>query len=370
MISGNITGKQAVILLFLSRVFALLDYSPSFEESVSGQTLLWGNVVALGIQLLALLPGLLLYHRFEGQNFLVVAYNHWRPLGFICAGYLFLLVGLSAMASLVGFEYFLSNIIYPNASAVSIILTMGIACIYCSTLGLEGIGRAGTVLFAFFLVALATVFFATYHSIDLLNLHPIQRNPVAAVITNALSNTSRTHELYLLLLILPKIKGKKYKPCLWMPILWFVMAQASGFLITTVLGDYGLVQTFPYYAVTAIAETRILQRFDSFHMVLWVFSAFVNLTIRFIVLRSLSSFLFPPKARTPVFWSAGAAVILLSIFTSYFPESLTNPNLARSFFVIIATAGIPLLLLLLTRHSKKEGFHAPKESIFTFSSSD
>lgn len=355
MKQGNIGAGQAVILLLVSRCYNMLNYIPAFDEKTDGMAILYGNLLAAVIQLLLLVPALLLYRKMEGQNVITAAYNVWKPLGWVFA-FCYFLSSLAQLAgTFMGFEYFMVNAVYPNASAVFIIVTLSLTCFWCGRGGFEGIARAGAIVFVFLLLSLGFISAVSVASMDLYNFHPILSDPAAAIFRAALSNISKSSELYLLILMYPKIKGSVGKSSLGLIASAFLLLEITGLVLQGVLGEFALTQTFPYYTLASITDTSILQRLDSLHMMLWVFCAFIRCTLLVILSNYCIRMILPQKAHRfvlPVMFviSTGAAVLL-----AYSTEYLKALNTANSMGGVVAllTAGFPLLMLLIPRRRKR-----------------
>lgn len=353
----KISGPQAVILLFLSATFNILNYIPAFNGHVDGMSFLIGMGIAAAVEFLALIPALLLSRRCEGENVVTAAYSKWRPLGVFFAVIYALQTLLQLIGSLIGFEYFLANAVYPNSSAAFIILTMCAACFFAERMGIEGLARAASIIFVFFLLSTLLISFGTIGNANINNLRPTLEQPVALAVQSGLNFVSKTAELYLFLLLFPKIKGNKVKSGIGMVLLIFLFSALTSFLVVAVLGDFGQTQTFPYYSLASISDISVLQRLDALHMTIWVFVAFLRITLLANVSNYCLQMVLPLKAQK---YSLPALFLISAIVATvggYFPEILPNINISSSVITLTLTAGFPLLLLCFTKRRKKEARH-------------
>lgn len=365
MKSGNISAGQVIILLFVSRCFNIFNFVPVFAQQSESGAILLGNILAVGIQLLIMIPSLILFGRFENQNVITVAYNKWRPLGWIFAILYFTIILLQAAGSLIGFEYFMTNAVYTNASILAIVLSMSVVSFWCARNGLEGIARSSIIFFVFLLASTLFITAASIEKIDLLNIHPILNDPVGSVIQVALTNTSRNPELFLLPLIYPKIKGSIKKCSIWYILAAFIMLEGLDFLLLSILGDYGFTQTFPYYTLASIADTALLQRLDSLHMMVWVFTAFIHTALLIVIGNYCIRMVLPQKAHKftlPVMFLV--CTTIATVF-GYHMDILYRTNTSSSVVILFLVAVPPLLMLLITKRKKKEAQHAKSQESFT-----
>lgn len=357
MTDEKISGAQAVTLLFLSQAFNTMNDIPAFHDVPDGMSQLWGAGIALLIQLAALAPALLLERRYPGQNAILVGYGRGRPLGTALAALYAAALFVQLAGSLTGFEYFLTNAVYPDASILLIVLTMCATCFWASRRGLQGLARSGTFICAFFLVSLVCIAGGTLNSVDLLHLRPDLTDPVGNAFRAGLSIVARSSELYLLPLLLPHIRGGRIACALGLVLSGCLFRLAASFLITTVLGEFGWNQAFPYYTLASVSDLSIFQRLDALHMAIWTFIAFVRLTLLIQVVDRCLKMAFPlrthPFLLPALFVLTAAGAVWLGLST----ELIEPLNSNRGIVVLALTAGVPLLLLLLParRRKTKEG---------------
>ena len=131
---------------------------------------------------------------------------------------------------------------------------------FAARMGLEGLARAGGIIFVFFLISTFLIIGGTVGSVDLTNLHPALDSPAASAIRAGFSSVSRAAEMYLLILLFPKIKGNRVKCTVGLASITLVFNIATAFLAITVLGEYGNTQTYPYYTLASISDLSIFQR--------------------------------------------------------------------------------------------------------------
>ena len=349
----KISGVQAVVLLFLSRAFQTLNYIPAFHDAPDGMSTLWGTGVALVIELLILIPALLLEQRYRGQNVITVGYNRWKPLGMIFALLYAFTMLLQLVGSLAGFEYFLTNAVYPNSSAVFIVLTMCAACFWAAGRGLEGLGRAAGIVFVFFLLSVLLISGASMSSIDMLNVRPSLDNPLGSAFRAGIISVSKTSEIFLLLLLFPKIKGNKTKCAFGLTISVFLFDLVTSFLLLAVLGKFGQTQTFPYYTLASVSDVFIFQRLDSLHMAIWTFITFLRLTLLIGLIVYCMKMVLPMKTHKAVLPVLFVVTVGASIWLSYSTAILEASNLNTSILVVLLTAILPLSMLLLPAARQK-----------------
>lgn len=367
----KISAGQAAILLFLSQAFNTLNYIPAFHEVPDATAQLRGTGVALLLQLLFLIPALLLERKYEGQNVISMGYCHWRPLGVAFAILYAFAMLTQLIGSLVGFEYFLTNAVFPNASVVLIVLTMGGACFWAARHGLQSLARSAGVIFVFFVLSALFISGASIFSINRLNLRPSLSQPLRGTIQAGFSTLSKSSELYLLLLLFPKIKGRKLHTALGLTLGGFVFQFVTSFLILAVLGEFGRKQTFPYYTLASISELSIFQRLDSLHMAIWTFITFLRLTLLILLIVYCLKTVLPTKVHSAILPVLFLVTTSGAILLGHFTEILDTLTTRSGIVVPLLTAGFPLLVLLISPGNRKEGaYETGKTPVIIESDSD
>ena len=362
MSEGKISSTQLTLLLFLSRIFSILEYTPALGDSMTGMTLLLSTALSFLVQCVLVIPMLLLLYRYQNQNVLGCAYLVSPVLGKITAA-LFLLLFLAHLSGGYAiFSMFMTNIVYLKSSPILIVLLLAAVCTVCACFGLQGLARAGSIVFVLFILSTVFLCLVASDSAEILNIHMIQEDGISRIIRGTLESTSKNAELFVLLLLLPQIaKPQKKRACTyWFLTLVFLFTEVTQFIILSVLGDFGMKQMFPYYALTSVIDISIFQRLDSLHVTLWIFTALFRCTLYTICAAKCANMLFPKKISrfSPLFiflLSSGAGIFL----ANHIPL-LRRASPSNSLILTLLTAVFPLILFVILY--RKEKRHAPCKS--------
>ena len=318
MSEGKISSTQLTLLLFLSRIFSILEYTPALGDSMTGMTLLISTALSFLVQCVLVIPMLLLLYRYQEQNVLGCAYLVSPVLGKITAA-LFLLLFLAHLSG-------------------------------------------GYAIFSMFILSTVFLCLVASDSAEILNIHMIQEDGISRIIRGTLESTSKNAELFVLLLLLPQIaKPQKKRACTyWFLTLVFLFTEVTQFIILSVLGDFGMKQMFPYYALTSVIDISIFQRLDSLHVTLWIFTALFRCTLYTICAAKCANMLFSKKISrfSPLFiflLSSGAGIFL----ANHIPL-LRRASPSNSLILTLLTAVFPLILFIILY--RKEKRHAPCKS--------
>lgn len=358
----RISAPQLSLLLFLSCSFSVLEYTPALGDTQTGLTLLLSTLLGFALQCITVIPLIFLLKKHEGQDLIGCAWLVSPLLGRVLAAVLLVLFLMHLSGGYAIFSIFLTNIVYPQSSSAVVVLLLAFVCSASSTFGLQGTARAASIVCILFAASILFVGAAASDKAALLNLHAIPGDDIADIVNGGFENLSKNTELFVLSMLLPYIaKPKRKGICTYgFLTLLFLFTFLSQFLILLVLGDFGMQQTFPYYALTSVIDISIFQRLDSLHVVLWIFSALFRCTVCILCIKQCTAILFPKKGKRIVHWALLHAAAGFGVFFAEQIPLLRTLNRSRGGVIIAVVCILPLLLhLILIRKEKR---NAPPES--------
>ncbi len=350
----QISGAQAIILLLLCRMFYTVFFSPSYTQVTEVNAILIGDLIALVVSLILLLPLLFLFRKeTQGNDLILECWGMSKWFGTAVILYYTALLLMVIIGTASRFQTFMANVVFPNAAALIILATFFIACIYAAVMGLEGIARVSSIIFVLFLISLAMILLFSGNKIQWVNLRPIHEKPVESLLETVVSNISKNMEFVVLILIYPKVKGKFWKISLsYLAISGLIIALVGGITIL-VLGEFTMKQLFPFYTVASIIENKIIQRMDALHMSLWVLISFVRVAVYLLLGSELIGRLLPEKKK-----GLSMPVISLLAFGGSYLLTVAGNNsetyysiLQNPIPIFLAVTVIPLIVLIGRRKS-------------------
>ena len=345
----RISGAQATILLLLCRMFYTVFFSPNYAQDTEVSAILVGDLIAIAVSLLMLVPLLLLFRKQDGRNDLLLeCWGMSKAFGTIVILYYTLLLLMVIVGTAARFQTFMTNVVFPNAAALVILLTFFIACTYAAVMGLEGVARVASIIFVLFLVSLGMILLFSGDKIQWVNLRPFHEEPISVLWQAVSANISKNMEFVVLILIYPKVKGRFWKISLsYLAVSGLIIALVGGVTIL-VLGEFTMKQLFPFYTVASIIENKIIQRMDAIHMSLWVLLSFVRVTVYLLLGSELIGRLLPEKKKgfsMPVMSLLAFAGSCLVVITGNNAEKYYR-ILQSPIPIFLAMMVIPLIVLI------------------------
>ncbi len=277
MVKTRISGSQAVVLLFLSRMFALLTVSGGRDGQVGGGLAVLAALCSFLFQLALFLPGWLLARRHPGQNFAEAVTGCLGGAGRGVSLLLWLLLVLLAGMSAAEFEHFLVSAVYEQAPRLLFAFLFLAAAIYGAWLGLEAFGRFAYFGFTVFALLAVSLCFSLAGDFQTGELFAQTFASPASFLRTAWSMAAGDIELLCFFLLLPSLRTGEDKGAPAGKGLFFAWnglytLAAAGFILLTVGvlgGNPSTGQSYPFYTLACAAEGSLLARTDAIHMSMW-----------------------------------------------------------------------------------------------------
>lgn len=291
---ARISARQAVMLLFLCRIFSTMVFVPK-KNAVDGSTALLGAVLAIGFQLLLVLPLWFLLKKEGRRDIISCAWGYSELLGKGTAVLIWVISLWTCVTVICQLDLFLVSTIFPTHPEMVILLLFAAAVFYGELMGLEACARFAAGVFLAYLVINLLVGIQMIPQYDLLNLRSPFVNGWGKLLQSALAFTVYQSEAAAVLMLAPRIRGNLKKSYLVMLGLTSLGVAAVTFMTLTGLGEYARTQPYPVYALFTMANFLSLERMDSLYMALWLLTAFLKGVLYLIIARESAGYLFPSR---------------------------------------------------------------------------
>lgn len=336
---GKISSSQAVILLLVCRIYHTVFFSPVSSANIEASVILLGNLLAVLITPLCLIP-LFLYYRRETakrQDLLWESYRIASPFGIAILLFYFLLFFKDLLETIGHFEFFITNVAFPEASSFIILVTFLLACFYGALQGVEGITRSISIIFVLFCISILMVSLSAIPYCNPVNFTPIHQELLPALLQIIKESLFKNIEFALLLILFSHVKGTFWKISLAYLALSALFILIVGGVVTLVLGDFTSKQVFPFYTVAAVVENDILHRMDAVHMAMWVLLCFGRVSLYLIVTADLLKRLLPRKRS-----SFALPLVTLLTFAGVLIDQLSHRQ--SEHFHLLTFLALPVLI--------------------------
>ncbi|MBC3515718.1 GerAB/ArcD/ProY family transporter [Neobittarella massiliensis] len=334
-----ISQNQLVLLLFLSNLFSYLTYytpkgaKVGFGSSIVGLVL--GNLAALGIGML--------YFAIRGRlghNLGEFLLEQNRVVGIVFSWLAAVFLGLAAVHSVCGFTSFIHRQIYTQTNYLVFLLPFLGVALFGLLVGIESLARTGTLIFALTAVSLAIVLLGTLPNIDPPSLYSYSSVNLGDTATAFWGALRGNIDLLVALLLMQHQEKKSSRVFKKYFFLSTGTAVGLSLLVHLALGPYAATRNYPFYALAVFSDLSVLQRLDSFYLVVWVMVSFVRVVLLLTAMASVLQTAVPQRAYKKT------AIVFLAVVTA---AAIIGCSSQRIYDLIslLFKSGYPSLLLVL-----------------------
>ena len=259
----KISAGQLMLLLLLARVMHTMMFRADGFES--GLPMMLGLLCSTAVEAVAALPAVIYFEKggadipreLFGKNSAVFSLLYTVYFTVIAGG------TVALFAEFMQQEF--SKTVSPTAATVLLL----IAAAYCASLGIEGLGRAGTAVFWLFAIMSVLMVTVSEGSFDWLNLRPLAQGDGETFSRYFVESLSSSWWLPMFCVLGANLKSGAKKAVGGYLVLKLVIIETLLLLVTLVLWRYIDVLGYPILALGAYAKSDFIQRFDAINMFVW-----------------------------------------------------------------------------------------------------
>ncbi|HIZ55946.1 MAG TPA: GerAB/ArcD/ProY family transporter [Firmicutes bacterium] len=362
MHTQKISGRQFIILLYICRIFTIMIYNPTHGVRYVDGWSIWEHVLSFAIGFLLLIPAFLIYKMEPEKNVLDLAASVLGK-GHIVVTILYgAFLALVSIVTIVDFNYFMTNAIYPEVSSWLIVISVFLLCFYAAINGLEAIARGGFLLLIVLIVLFIALSVNAATEVEWVSLKRIIDNRPSSVFKNVFLNLSENVHLLGFLLFLPMISGNPQKHAVWYLGLTEATLALSCFLVISVFGEYAKDLSFPFYEVSGVGRLFSMKSLGAIQMMIWVFVSMFRVAFYLYATAYTTKGLFPKHAQEISLVVLGVLILGASLYMAVqveIMEPVFSWIMDRGLLFIFVFV-IPLILLIMAQIKKGGTKHAAK----------
>jgi len=350
--SNKISVSQLFLLLFLSRAFSLVAYSPAGQGEGERLTIVTTLLSGL-VQAAALAVGLRLCRRGTGVSpFIAPGSGFYRLQSLLY----WLCCMTVAVYTAVNFISFMTDVVYDYRYGWLVAVTFAAAGALAACQGLEGLARGGGILTVLLGAGCAVIALGLWRQYDWQNL-TLRLLSWEDTLRGACHGFAMNGELFALLLLLPYLREPPGAvSCAgWVGCLTLA-AVAVQLMTMLTLGAYGGMKAFPVFTAVTSAGFRNFQRLDSVFLVIWVVLGLVKLAVFLSLASRLSSGVFFRPWSAKWVWGNAALTAAGALALWCGPESWLDGIhrwLAAGVLTLLGVLALPLAGKLLDGRRKE-----------------
>lgn len=349
----NISAYQIALVLLICRCQSFM-VSIKLRETlnVNNSNIFISMVISLLAVFVIYVPAIKLLKKFNYINIIDISKTVFPFAGNVISIIFALYFILMAIAHIANTNFFMLSYVYIDASPF-LILGIILVSIYAISVGIESVFRVGAVIFALFFILNAIVFILLTPAYNFHHLGPFVLSDVTSIIQNS-STLTFSAELVAILIFTEYCKEKTLVTFSWVQIVLFCMEVLLMLCITLVMGRYTNTNTFPLYTISSMIEVPILERLESFYIVLDTMLSFVKTSIYIFLSKRCLQHVIGNKFNISIISVLGVTCLISAVVMTSNIKILKqlvtflNSPIVISFLIIV----IPILLLISSKIKK------------------
>ncbi len=333
----TISSSQLFIMLVTSRMFSMFTYRPQkLNLGFTAATL--AIIVSVIINILIFVPTLWLLKKYQGRNVADCAALQHKGGARIYSVLMLAVCLFLSIECVTQFEIFMASTIYITASPIFFVIPIVIVCVFLCRLGIESVARMSSYVFGGLILCLVGISVSALNKTNTVWIEPLGYDSTKEFFKYVADNVFHTTEIIPFMFLASYAKGNFKRGTVWFAIGIGVMFEVISFFVTTALGNYREAVLFPFYTVSAMAESTLSERFNAAFISFWVFMGAVKLCVYLFVagkcIRELRRF----KNDTVPLIISGVIVAIAALLTT---QQIYYVNTMYSIIV----SGVPIIVL-------------------------
>lgn len=353
---SKISSGQFFSTLLLSRLLSLLTYTPLTRKGINTSDYLVFGAVGVAIILISAIPLFLLYK--DNQNKCVIDLAHdvspvFSKILSVLYALLFAFYGFSTLERL---DLFAGTVIFPETDTTFFAILAVIVTCYAAYLGLEAVGRAGTISLAIFCLSFVFIFATMADKINLNNFSPVAYSGYSEIFLKGLGIATRTVELAVMAVFYPRVSGNKKKGFFIWLISFAVILELIFFFLMGGLSEFAFTRLFPVQEIAVLSQFSVFERLDVILTGVWILSAFIKISFLLYLQTEILKRAFSVSKKNYFLWFSGFLLITAHLLASKKAVNfLFTINIAVRFFLYAAfILVIPVTVLILKKIKERK----------------
>lgn len=353
---SRISSGQFFSTLLLTRLLSLLTYTPLTREGVNTSDYLAFGAIGIVIILISAIPLFLLYKDNKNKCVIDLARDvspAFSKVLSVCYALLFAFYGYTTLERL---DLFAGIVIFPETDTTFFaILAVVVAC-YAAYLGLEAVGRAGSISLAVFCLAFIFILATMSDKINLNNFSPVGYSGYSEIFQKGIGVATRTVELAIMAVFYPRVSGNKKKGFFIWLLAFAVIIELTFFFLMGGLSEFAFTRLFPIQEIAVLSQFSVFERLDVILTGVWILSAFIKISFLLYLQTELLKRSFSVSKKNYFLLFSGLLLITVHLLTSKKAVNFLitiNTTIRFSLFTAFIIV-IPLVVLALKKIKERK----------------
>lgn len=277
-INNRLSALQLAVIMLCARCFAMMTYFPF----TGGNALVFMLAILLStaMQAVMLIPAAMLCAR-HGKGICELALLRNRGIGLAVTGAFLLYFVWDIFVTTGTFAYFMDSYFSNQISRLPAVICVGGVALYLGSMRSSVLGKCAGIMFFLFVFFAGIMVLSTFTQPDLTGFHLAQRGIPKALAGDIKGEFVRNRELVMLVFLLGDVKGSK-QGAVWsyLAVKLVILELLLGFA-ALVLGDFALETDTPFFYLSCLSNSSVVERYDAGFMSVWTALAVIRLAAVF-----------------------------------------------------------------------------------------
>lgn len=326
MQESKISPWQFMTLLLLVRIMHSMIYQSS--DFQGGTPILLALLCATLVEAVCAVPAVVYFQKGGQDPALEICGKRAWMIRLLYSLYFLVIAG--GTVSL--FAHFLESQFVETVFPLAAVIFLCVAAAYCAFLGIEGVARAGTVVFWMFVILFVSMAAVSEGSFDWLNMQPLGAGDGRRFMQYFLESLSSSWWLPMFCILGVHLRKKPIGVAYGYLFLKLLISAVLIILVTLVLWKYVSVVGYPILALGAYAKSGLIQRFNAINMLIWAINCTLVVAVYVFIMAK------PSKKPRP---AAALSALAAGGFAYFFYKN--GLRFDDGWLMLFKTAGIVLL---------------------------
>jgi hypothetical protein len=349
--NNTLSPLQLAVILLCARCFSMMTYFPFFKSNAV--VFMLAIAASTALQGIVLIPAALLCTRHK-TGLCEFALRKSRVLGRLVTGAFLLYFVWDIFITTGTFAYFMDSYFSNQIARLPAVICAGGAALYLGGMGSSVLGKCAGIMFCIFAFFAGVLILSAITYPDFTNFHLAQRDIPNALGGDISAEFIRNRELVMLVFLLGDVKGSKPKSVIsYLAIKLAILEVLLGF-ITLVLGGFALETDTPFFYLSCLSNSSVVERYDAGFMSVWTVLAVVRLAAVFHCCGRCVRILSGGKAKGAVILSAQVVPAAATLYLLSKRSWKDLAYLRESPWLLVGVVGIiPLAVMMIKMRRRR-----------------
>ena len=340
-------------MVFISKIFFFMMYTPNIGKTSESSVYILGQILAIPFIFLTLIPFYYIDKTEKGCNILTLSRYVNKKFSMAVGLFYWAYMIFTAVNTSINFDFYLTSAVYPESKSMVFIFVIVLSAMYCTMMGIEPLARFSGFVIITIIISGLLIFFPLLNEINLSYIN-LPKSIQWSEILKAVYYSVISKNEFVLLYIINDHTDDNLSKGVSKYVFWEVgFYELVSVFTLAVFGSNSKMLMYPLYMLSNMARLSVLERTDAIHAVIWIFVAFIKISLFITAATKILSERFSLSYKKAAFLNT-AVTMFFSLALSKSFNALYNIRLftMTGVLFLIFSFVIPVTVILLVKTKK------------------